>query len=120
MAEAYWFESDFEAVKGDDLTVTQEWTTIAGVAVDISAWTFAFNATESADGGTGSFSIPDGSFTKSDSGSGVTDTVQFEILGVTTAQLNEGRYKYDVSATVGGDKTTYQRGTFTIQRSESD
>ncbi len=118
--KGYWYCSDLKMVKGDDLIINQTWTTTAGAAVDISAWTFAFEANEVADGGAGNIVIADGSMTKSDSGSGVVDKLTIQITDTLSAATNEGRHDYDIKVTVDGNKTTFARGTLTILPSEQD
>jgi hypothetical protein len=115
----YWYESDLSLVRGDDFTISQTWATAAGVAVDISAWTFAFEANEVSEGGTGNIVVADAAMTKSNGGSGVIDTVSIP-LSSTDTDKNEGRYQYDISVTIGTDKTTVARGTLVVNDSEQD
>jgi len=117
----YWAETDMELVRGDDFTVTQTWALQAGTAVDISAWTFKFEANEISNRATtpGNIVVLNGAMTKSDSGSGTTDTVSIP-LSDTATDVNEGRYAYDITAVVGTDTTTVFRGTLTVKKSEQD
>lgn len=118
MAEAYWFESDFQVFKGDDLTITHVFKTLAGSPIDISTWTFTWEANEKSDAGSTQIQIPDGSMTKSSSGQGVTDTMVYTITTALTASANVGRYGYQTKASIAGDVTTYNTGTMTLQPSE--
>ena len=120
MSDGYWYTSDLKMVKGDDLTINQTWTTSAAVPIDISSWTFAFEAEEAADGGTGNIVIADGAMTKSDSGTGVTDKLSITITDTLSSAVPEGRYSYDIKVTIGSDITTYSRGTLLIESSSQD
>lgn len=116
----YWYESDFSVVRGDDETVTQTWALANATPVDISSWVFAFEANEIDSTGTpGNIVVADGAMTKSNSGKGVTDTVSIPLSSSDT-DVDEGRYAYDISATIGSDKTTVGRGTLTVVPSEQD
>ena len=114
----YGFDLDFAIVRGDDFSFTMTWDTVAGVPVDISAWVFAYEANEKS-GGTGNIAVADGAMTKSDSGSGTTDSVTIPLSSSDTA-VNEGRYGHDVTATIGSDRVTVAGGTLTIKDSEQD
>ena len=115
----YWFDLDWAVVKGDDFSASLTWATQAGVAVDISAWVFSYEANEVSSSGTGNITVADGAMTKSDSGSGVTDTVTIPLSDTDTA-VTEGRYTHDIKAAVGTDETTVARGTLEIKPSEQD
>ena len=119
MAGYYGFPLEFSVVRGDDFSFSLTWETTAGGAVDISAWVFAYEANEDAVGGTGNIVVADAAMTKSDSGTGTTDTVTIPLSSTDTV-VTEGRYKHDLTATVGSDKTTVARGTLTILPSEQD
>ena len=116
----YWYNSDLKIVRKDDFTITQTWALTNGTAVDISAWTFKFEANEIDSSGTpGNIIVLDAAMTKSNSGSGVTDTVSIPITDTQTT-IDEGRYAYDITAVVGTDTTTVARGTLTVFPSEQD
>jgi len=115
----YAFDLDFGVFRGDDFSFTMTWETTAGVAVDISAWAFAYEANEKASGGTGNIVVADAAMTKSDSGSGTTDSISIPLTSTNT-DISEGRYGQDVTVTVGSDRTTVASGTLTIKNSEQD
>lgn len=116
----YFYKADITIVRGDDFTLTQIWD-VNGTAVDISSWVFAFEANEKSTRATspGNIVIADAAMTKSDSGTGVTDKLTIPFTDTETAE-NEGRYAYDIKATIGTDEVTYARGTLTILPSEQD
>lgn len=116
----YWYEDDFSVVRGDDFTITQTWALADGTPVDISAWTFSFEANEKDTTGTpGNIVVTNAAMTKSNSGLGVTDTVSIPLTDTDT-DVDEGRYGYDIVAIVGSDITTVAKGTLTIVDSELD
>ena len=115
----YWFLLDSKVVRGDDFTITMTFSDTAGAAVDISSWTFAYEANERSSGAA-TITVADGAMTKSNSGSGVVDTVAIP-LSDTDTNKTEGRYDQDVKVTLAtGEKTTIARGTLTIYDSEQD
>ncbi len=113
----YWAETDIELVRGDDFTLTQVWK-LNGASVNISSWTFAFEANEISTRAStpGNITVADGAMTKSAS-SAIVDTLTIP-LSDTDTDVNEGRYKYDITATVGTDTVTVFRGTLTVLPSE--
>lgn len=115
---SYWFDLDTQVVRGDDFTMSLTWALANGTPVDISAWTFAYEANEKSGSG-GNIVVADGAMTKSNSGSGVIDTVSIPLSDTDTA-VTEGRYEQDITALVGADTTTVARGTLTIFKSEQD
>lgn len=117
----YWFTLDSKIVKGDDFSMSLTFSDAAGDPVDISSWTFAYEANEEASGGTGNITVADGAMTKSNSGAGTTDTVSIPIADTVTDALTVGRYRQDVKVTDGsGNETTVAKGTLTIYASEFD
>jgi len=115
----YWFDLDWQIVRGDDFSASLTWALANGTAVDISAWTFAYEANETSGTGTGNITVADGAMTKSNSGSGVVDTVTIPLTDTDTT-VTEGRYAHDITAVVGTDTNTVARGTLEIKPSEQD
>lgn len=114
----YWFKLDSQIVKGDTgfkITLTFS-DASTGSAVDISSWSFAYEANERSGSG-GNITIANGAMTQSDSGTGTTDTVT---IPFSSTSVNEGRYDQDIRATVDGEITTIARGTLTVVDSEQD
>ena len=115
----YWFDLDWQVVRGDDFSASLTWALADGTAVDISAWVFSYEANEKSSNGTGNITVADGAMAKSDSGSGTTDTVTIP-LSDTDTDVTEGRYSHDISVTASDDRTTVARGTLEIKPSEQD
>jgi len=115
----YFAKADLEVVRGDDFTITQVWS-LSGAAVNISSWVFAFEANEiSTRAATpGNITVANSAMVKSASSS-VVDTLSIP-LSDTDTDVTEGRYKYDIKATVGSDEVTVFRGTLTVLPSEQD
>lgn len=88
-----------------------------GSATDISSWTFAYEANQQDPSGTGNVAVADGAMTKSDSGTGTTDTVT---IPISFASLTEGRYNQHLRVTVDALITTIGYGTLEIRPSEFD
>lgn len=114
----YAFQMDAEGHKDDTgFKITLTWAdATTGSAIDISSWTFAYEANEKSGSG-GNVAVADGAMTKSDSGSGTTDTLT---IPISFASLNEGRYSQHLRVTVGGEITTVGYGTLEIKPSEFD
>ncbi len=114
---AYWFDLDTKIVRADDFTISLTWATAAGAAVDISAWTFTYEANER--GGNGNITVANSAMTKSNSGTGVIDTVSIPFTDTNTA-VTVGRYDQDIKVDVGTDTTTVAKGTLVIAPTEFD
>jgi hypothetical protein len=115
----YWFDLDWAIVSGDDFSATLTWALADGTAVDISSWSFSYEANEVSGSGTAGITVADGAMTKSNSGSGVVDTVTIPLSATDTAKT-DGRYAHDLKVTIGTDATTVARGTLEIKPSEQD
>jgi hypothetical protein len=107
----YWFQYDYELVAGDDEAFTLTFST-GGIAEDISGWTFTYYA--DADwNSTETISVADAAMTKSDSGTGVTDTLSIPITD-TQSDITKGKYDHSLTALVPTDKRSIFRGTLRI------
>lgn len=111
---------DFELVRTDTDAWSFTWKTAPGVGVDISGWSFRFEANERDQSGTpGNIIVLDAAMTKSNSGLGVTDTLTIP-FSISDTTVGEGRYDYDLRATVGATVNTVFKGTLVVTPSEQD
>jgi hypothetical protein len=108
MADNYWFETDVEIVAGDNDALTLTFAS-SGSAVDVSSWEFYYKAAASWTDDTVSIQG-----TKSDSGTGTTDSVTVSFAGSDT-DIDVGKYQHSLIGEISGDIRTVFRGSLTIK-----
>ena len=101
---------NIEIVQGDDQSISLTFAQ-NGSAVSIAAWTFHFQAERDDD--TDTIVIAPAATVKSDSGTGVTDTVTFNITD-TLSNIEPGYYIYEIAHKRGGLVETDVKGTLVI------
>jgi hypothetical protein len=104
-------EFNVEVVQGDDQPISMTFATVGGSAVNVYAWDFYFRAER--DDVTDTIVIAPASTVKSDSGTGVTDTVTFNITD-TLSDVEPGYYRFEISHVRDGLVETDARGTLII------
>jgi elongation factor P hydroxylase len=104
-------EFNMEVVQGDDQPISLTFKTAAGVATNIYAWDFYFKAERSDVSDT--IVIAPAATVKSDSGTGVTDTVTFNITD-TLSNVEPGYYTFEIAHLRDSLIETDARGTLTI------
>jgi hypothetical protein len=108
----YWFSLDSDLMTEDSVNITLTFSNASGGSpIDISAWTFYYKAEER--GGTDTITVADGSMTKSDSGTGTTDTVTIP-LDNSISGVTAGRYDQEIAVVISSEPTVIARGTLTI------
>lgn len=117
MADQYWATIDDQVVAADDHKLSLTFSS-GGVATDISGWTFQYLANS---GGwtTDTISIADGTMTKTDSGSGTTDTINI-IFSDTVTDVDPGKYRHSLVAQVPTDDRTIFRGTLRVHEKRAE
>ena len=107
----YWFEYDTPAVAADDENLSLTFS-IAGVPVDISAWTdMTYKAESSSTVDT--ITVAHSAMSRTSSGAGVTDTVIIP-LSTTDTDITPGRYSHAFSVKIAGQVRSIFRGTIII------
>lgn len=110
---AYWFTLDTDLVKGDTRTITMTFAEADGTPVVISSWTFYYKAVK-VDDATAALTVADAAMTKSDSGSGSTDTITIPLDNSATANLSAGRYRQEVAVKIATEPTVIAKGTLNV------
>lgn len=108
----YWFSLDMDLVKGDTRSISLTFATQAGAAVPISTWTFYYKAVK-VDDSSVTLTVDDADMTKSDSGSGETDTVTIP-LDNSVSSIAAGRYNHEIAVKISDEPTVIARGTLNI------
>jgi len=104
-------EMNIEVVQGDDQSIALTFKTAAGVAVNVYSWDFYFKAERS--DVTDTIVVAPADVTKSDSGTGVTDTATIALTDTIT-NVEPGAYTYEIAIARSGLVETIQRGTLVI------
>lgn len=117
MLPSTYFQMDFAIVQGDDKLVPFIFAEEDGTPVDISGWDFFYTAKSSVsdDDTDALISVEPTDMIKSDSGTGVTDTVTVPISRVDTAAMTPGQYVHDLQVSKDGRIYTYGKGTLVIE-----
>lgn len=117
MAKNVHFPFDLIITEGDDRTVTMTFTDASGDPQDISGWDFFYTAKSavSDDDASAVVSLDPVDFTKSDSGTGTTDTVEFKIQ-LAPNSVSPGTYEQDIQTKdASGNITTIGRGQLVVE-----
>lgn len=111
-ANDYWGQVDKALVSGDSDAIALVFATAAGVAVNISTWTFYYKAVK-VDDSSVTITVADASMSKTDSGIGTTDTVSIPLDNSVTA-VAAGRYNHELAVKISGEPHTIFKGTLNV------
>ena len=111
MAKNYWFEYDAPVVAADDDSISLTFK-LAGVPVDVSAWTDMTYKAES-NTSTDTITVAHAAMSRTSSGAGVTDTVIIP-RSTTDTDITPGRYSHAFSVKIAGQVRSIFRGTIII------
>lgn len=111
-ADDYWGQLDTALVSGDSTAIALTFEDEDGDPTVISAWTFYYKAVK-VDDSTVTITVADASMTKSDSGSGYTDTVSIPLDNSVTA-VAAGRYYQEIAVKISSEPHTIFKGTLNV------
>ncbi len=114
--DALHFDFNRVAVQGDDHEIQMTFADEAGTPVDITSWDFYYTAKSDlaiADADAEIYLDPT-DFTKSDSGGGTTDTINFILPAATTAAMAAGNYHQDIQRILAGSPITLGLGKLVL------
>lgn len=111
-ADDYWGALDTPLVSGDTTSISLTFAEEDGTPQVISTWTFYYKAVK-VDDSTVTITVADGSMTKSDSGSGYTDTVTIPLDNSVSA-VAAGRYNQEIAVKISGEPHTLFKGTLNV------
>ena len=111
LGASYWASLNTEVVSGNQENLSMTFTS-GGSAVDITSWTLSYKATAAWTDSV--ITVPNDSITKSDSGSGTTDTATIPLSEYQTSRMPAGRYNHEIVAVISGNTRTLFRGTLRI------
>jgi len=115
----YWASRDIEVVRQDDLSLSYVVTDgDTGLPIDVTNWDVYFKAAASSGHSTDTIVVAPGSVTKSNSGTGTTDTFTI-ILTSTLTDVDYGRYIFDIAVDTGSEEKVLKRGTLTVYDRET-
>ena len=111
-ANDYWAQLDTSLVSGDSTSIALTFTDEAGAAVPIPTWTFYYKAVK-VDDSSVTITVADAAMTKSDSGTGYTDTVLIPLDNSVTAVAG-GRYNQEIAVKISSEPHTIFKGTLNV------